>query len=172
MSPFRSIADINPLGQTNPMRDVVLAGALLTLAAAVQASESLFAQLVEATSNSDQKAVTRLLSSETLSTSTGSVDQDNRLSGGPMRHGVSADEIAMKLNGCSVKQWRDSGSEQGQPYILWLCPTKRVPENDCYFYSYRAEMLDPRYHPPNLFVHEMPSRDPRCGPFLPPPPRL
>jgi hypothetical protein len=158
-------------GRTNQMRNLVLAVTLVTVAAPAQASESLFAQLVDATSNSDQNALVRLLSTETLSTSTGSVDQDNRLSGGTMRHGVPAAEIAGKLQGCSVKQWRDSGSERGRPYILWLCPTKRVRENDCYFYSYRAEMLDGRYHPPNLLVHEMPSRDPRCGPILPPPSR-
>jgi hypothetical protein len=81
-----------------------------------------------------------------------------------MRHGVSAAEIAGKLEGCIVKQWRDVEDESGRPYILWECPRKRVPENDCYFYSYRAEMLDPRYHPANLFINEMASWDNSCGP--------
>lgn len=154
------------------MRTLVFASALLAIAAPVKVSDSLFAQLVEATASSDRLALTRLLSSETLSSSTGTVGKDNRLNGGPMRHGVPAAEIADKLNGCAVKQWRDTGSEQGKAYILWECPAKRVPGNDCYFYSYRAEMLDPRYHPANLFVHEMPSRDyKRCGQVLIPPPR-
>lgn len=90
-----------------------------------------------------------------------------------MRHGVSPAEIVDKLNGCSVKQWRDIGSEEGRPYIQWECSEKRVPDNGCYFYSYRAEMLDSQYHPANLFILGMPSRDVgRCGRVIVPPPRL
>jgi len=43
----------------------------------------------------------------------------------------------------AVKQWRDIGGDQGAAYILWECPSRRVPENDCYYYSYRAETLGP-----------------------------
>jgi len=153
------------------MRSVVALTVMLCVASPAAASKSLFAQLVEATSASDRRELSRLLSTETLSTSSGMVGPDNRLSGGPMRHGVPVAEIAAKLEGCAVKQWRDIGSDQGKAYILWECPTKPFPGNDCYFYSYRGEMLDPRYHPANLFIHEMPSRDKRCGSILVPPTR-
>jgi hypothetical protein len=119
--------------------------------------------------------LTRLLSSETLSTSTGVVLDGNRVSGGPMRHGVASRDIAEKLVGCAVKQWRDTGTEEGSAYILWECRARRAPENDCYFYSYRAEMLDPRYHPANFFIAETPGWDSRCGVRLvapAPPPKL
>ena len=137
--------------------------ALLALTALSPASGSLFAGLVDATSRSDRAALIRFLSTETLSSSTIRVAEGNRLDGGEMRHGVPVAEIADKLQGCNVKQWRDVGSEQGDAYILWECPTRRVPETNCYFYSYRAAMLDRRYHPANLFIHEMPSWDARCG---------
>jgi hypothetical protein len=151
---------------------VLAAITLLAVAVPNQASDSLFAKLVEATSRSDQAALTRLLSFEALSASTATVGKDHRRSSGPLRHGVPAREIAETLRGCSVKQWRNTGSEHGQAYILWECPTKRVVEHECYFFSYRAEMLDPRYHPSNLFVNEMPSRDDvPCGQVPIPPPR-
>lgn len=155
------------------MRYLVLVSGLLAIGAPAEASDSLFAQLVEATTISDPQALAHVLSTETLSTSTVTVGTDNRLNGGPMRHGVPVEEIADKLNGCTVKQWRDEGNKPGEAYVLWECPTKRVPENECYFYSYRAAMLDPRYHPANLFIHQMASRDyARCGRILVPPPRL
>jgi len=153
------------------MRSALTVFVLVCVASPAVATESLFAQLVDATSASNQHELTRLLSLETLSTSSGSVDADNRLSGGVMRHGVPAAELASKLNGCAVKQWRDTGSAQGKAYILWECPSKPFPGNDCYIYSYRAEMLDPRHHPANLFIYEMPSRIRGCGLMIPPPPR-
>ena len=155
------------------MHIFVLAIMLSVIAAPAQASESVFAGLVKATSTTNRQALVKILSIEKLSTSTGTVGKDNRKNGGKMRHGVAVTEIADKLSGCAVKQWRDTGSDQGKAYILWECPNKRVPQNDCYFYSYRAEMLDARYHPANLFVLAMPSRDyERCGHVLVPPPPL
>jgi hypothetical protein len=157
------------------MRFIILSAALLGIAAPAPAARSLFAQLVDATANDDEMALARVLSSETLSTSTGVVLEGNRVNGGSMRHGVPSRDIAKKLVGCAVKQWRDTGTEQGSAYILWECPARRAPENECYFYSYRAEMLDPRYHPANLFIAETPSWDSRCGVRFvapAPPPRL
>lgn len=136
----------------------------LVAAATGAGSESLFSRLVQASAKADQPALTRALSSQTLSISSGSVVRGDRVDGGELRHGVSPVEIAGKLEGCIVKQWRDINDESGGPYILWQCPMKRVPENECYFYSYRAEMLDPRYHPANLFIGAIPSPDGSCRP--------
>ena len=80
-----------------------------------------------------------------------------------MRHGVPAAELADKLQRCVVKQWRDTGNQLGSAYIYWECPTQRVPRESCYFFSYRAEMLDARYFPPNLYIGEDLSWDTRCG---------
>lgn len=136
------------------------------------ATNNLFAELVRATDSSDTTELARVLETQTLSTSTISVSEDNRLSSGQMKHGVSAAEIAEKLNGCKVKQWQDLASRFREAYVLWECPTKFVGENKCYFRTYRASMLNPRFHPPNLFIHELPHRDyERCGSFLPPPPK-
>jgi len=145
------------------MRFMILSAALLGATAPATASRGLFAQLVDATASQDEMALAKLLSSETLSTSTGVILEGNRVNGGPMRHGVPSRDVAKKLVGCAVKLWRDTGTEQGPAYILWECPARRAPESDCYFYSYRAEMLDPRYHPANLFIAEIPSWDSRCG---------
>jgi hypothetical protein len=136
-----------------------------------QTPPSLFAQLVTASARSDKGALTRLLETETLSTSTITVTDGNRLRGGLMLHGVSAVEITTKLQGCAVARWRDVGQQPKDAFVLWECPSKRVPRTDCYFYSYRASMLDTRYHPGNLFIHEMPSWDGRCGVRIPPPPQ-
>ena len=154
----------------NLVKKKVLFFVLLVAAPPAFGAESLFAKLVDASSKSDQRALANLLATETLSTSTITVEKNNSLKGGSMRHAVPAAELAAKLQGCVVKQWRDTGSQYGQAYILWNCPTKRLPDDECYFYSYRAAMLDTRFHPANLFVHEMPSWDSRCGQRLPPPP--
>lgn len=148
----------------------------MTLSLAITATpdpepESLFARLVSASARSDDVTLTRLLETETLSTSTIGVTEGNRLRGGPMLHGVPAAEIANKLRGCAVTRWRDVGQQAGEAFVLWECPNKRAPGTDCYFYSYRASMLDGRHHPANLFIHEMPSWDRRCGVRIPPPPQ-
>lgn len=148
------------------------AAALLAVAAPAYATDSLFARLVKASLKNDRASLARVLSTETISASTGQVLADNRVNGGAMRHGVSSNELARKLVGCAVKECRDAGNEQGPAYILWKCPTRRAPENQCYFYSYRAEMLDPRYHPANLLVSEKPTWDARCGARLVAPPMM
>lgn len=146
-----------------PMLKFAFLALLLTAPTASPASGSLFSRLVDASPASDLEELTRLLSTETLSSSMGTVLAGNRVNGGPLRHGVSAKQVAEDLQGCTVKQWRDVGTDQGDAYILWECPEQRAPENDCYYYSFRAEMLDPRFHPANLFIHKMPSWDARCG---------
>lgn len=154
-----------------PMLGILLLASLESVTP-VAPPDSIFAELVAATERNDEDAMTRLLGSETLSTSTGSVDDDGRLSGGPMRHGVSAIGIAKKLRGCAVERWQDRDSRFARAFVLWECPSSRVPGNDCYYYSYRAARLDPDSSTSNLFVHELPKRDlERCGRFLPPPPR-
>jgi hypothetical protein len=154
------------------MRFIIKVAALLSVAAPASATDSVFARLVKASTKSDQALLRTVLSSETLSTTTGRVVEGNRVNGGPIRHGVPGNELAAKLVGCAVKQWRDVDSEQGSAYILWECPSRLASENDCYFYSYRAEMLDPRYHPANLLIAEMPSWDSRCGVRFVAPPKL
>lgn len=154
-----------------------MAGLLLSTAPA-SATGSLFARLVDASSKSDKQALSTILRSQVLSTSSATLAPGNRTNGGELAHGVSATPLIEKLLGCAVERWRDVGGEQGSAFILWHCPEKRVPDNDCYFYSYRAELLDPRHHPPNLYIGETPSWDnERCGlrhvaPPPPPPPRL
>jgi hypothetical protein len=145
---------------------------LMAIAATAPASDSIFAKLVAATESSNWDEITRILGTETLSASTISIGSDNRLVGGPLKHGVSAREISEKLKGCSVQRWGDVGYKWGGPFVLWECPTKKLPENKCYFRIYRASFLDPRFHPANFFVHEMAERDIKlCGSILPPPPR-
>lgn len=143
----------------------------MAIAASAAVSESIFAKLVLATESSNWEEVTRHLETETLSTSTVSIGSDNRLVGGTLMHGVSAHEISEKLKGCSVQRWADVGFKWGGPFVLWECPTKRLPENKCYFRIYRGSFLDPRFHPANFYVHEMAERDIKlCGIIIPPPP--
>jgi hypothetical protein len=154
-----------------PPKTAVLIAGLLCSAVPALASESLFARLVEASASPDRQALLRMLQSQTLSTSSATVGAGNRLSSTGLRHGVPATELAEKLEGCAVERWRDVGRDQDSAFILWHCPSKRVPGTECYFYSYRAELLNPRYHPPNLYIGEWPSWDHvRCGQRPPPAP--
>ena len=154
------------------MGRILILISLMGIAVSAAVSDSIFAKLVAATESSNWNEITGLLETETLSTSTISIGSDNRLVGGPLMHGVSAREISKKLKGCSVQRWGDVGYKWGEPFILWECTTKKLPENKCYFRVYRGSFLDPRYHPANFFVHEMAERDIKlCGTILPPPPR-
>lgn len=154
------------------MRQIIVLVGLAAAGISATTTDSIYARLVSATSSSNWDELERLLATESLSTSTISVDPNNRLVGGPLRHGISAREIAEKLKGCSVKRWEDLDYKWGGPFILWECPTKRLAENNCYFRTFRGSYLDPRFHPPNFFVHEMAERDVKlCGSIIPPPPR-
>lgn len=143
----------------------------LCASASVSAERTVFERLVSATQASDWDALLEVLETETLSTSTISATQDNRLIvTRKMQHGVHAEAIAQKLQGCVIEKWRDVGSKWSKPFVLWQCPSSRQSDNECYFRVYRASMLDPRWHPENLFVHEMARRDiARCGHALPRP---
>jgi hypothetical protein len=133
---------------------------------------SLFAKLAQASEQHDKKALLRLLSSRPLSTGRGTVGPDNDLKSGEIRYDVTATELAEKLQHCSVKRWNDGPDAWLGPFVFWSCPAERVPENPCWFYTYRASMFEPKDRPASLFVGAMPDRDvARCGAFTPRPPR-
>lgn len=152
---------------------ILLLAALPFVASPVGAQQSLFASLVDATERGDKKALVRILSTCPLSTSRGTVGADNYVRAGKMRHNVPAAKLADRLLGCAVTRWSEVPSAWDSGFVLWQCRTERAPENGCWFYTYRASLLDPRYHPPNLFIKAMPSRDvARCGTIAPPPLRM
>jgi hypothetical protein len=132
----------------------------------------LFASLVAATERHDQKALLLLLSNYRLSTSRGTVGPDNYVKSGQIRYDVSATVLAGRLQGCFVKRWNHGPNAWLGPSVLWHCPAERVPENPCWFYTYRAQMFEPKDGPPSLLLAAMPDRDvAKCGAIVPPPPR-
>lgn len=153
-----------------PLLISIFALGALALPAGAQDRATLFSDLVAAR---DIVEFERVLSRETLSTSTVTIAPDGRLDGGPIYHGVSAHEIATKLVGCTVESWRDTPKDEtGEPFVLWTCPAQQIVETPCYYRSYRAALLDPRWHSDNLFVHAMATRDPaRCSNSVAPPPK-
>lgn len=139
----------------------------------VRAADSLFARLVAATERGDHAGLAAVLAEEALSSAATIIAADGRSAGGAIRHGVPVEKIARRLAGCVVERWRDVDSDSGDAFVLWRCPNSRVQSDPCYFHVYRASMLDSRFHPANLLVHQMAQRDvARCGQIIVPPPQI